>query len=164
MNRLWFLYFNGAPLILDNYFRFLRVSGQTFSEILRISEKDWQPSLRFSNFRKIFSQRFSDFRRFLVSGFPRKAAQGANISWRFFLNVHFLEIFRISENDWQPSPQFSEKDWQLSPRFSENLLSQHQRVSKKLEIIKKISENRGFNPSWRFFESPRRFDKKRIKT
>jgi hypothetical protein len=32
--------FNDAPLILDNYFKFWRVSGQTLSEILRISEKD----------------------------------------------------------------------------------------------------------------------------
>jgi hypothetical protein len=62
MNRLWFLNFNDAPLILDNYFKFWRVSGQTFSEILRILEKDWQLSLRFSNFR-----------RFLVSGSPRNA-------------------------------------------------------------------------------------------
>jgi hypothetical protein len=42
MNCLWFLHFNGASLILDNYFKFWRVSGQTFSEILRISEKVWQ--------------------------------------------------------------------------------------------------------------------------
>ncbi len=42
VNPLWFLNFNDAPLILDNYFKFLRISGQTFSEILRISKKDWQ--------------------------------------------------------------------------------------------------------------------------
>jgi hypothetical protein len=59
MNRLWFFNFNGAPFILDNYFKFWHVSGQTFSEILRISEKDLQLSLRFSNFR-----------RFLISGSP----------------------------------------------------------------------------------------------
>ncbi len=53
------LNFNDAPLILDNSFNFLCVSGQTFSEILRISEKDWQLSLWFSNFC-----------RFLVSGSP----------------------------------------------------------------------------------------------
>jgi hypothetical protein len=63
MWRLWFLNFNDAPLILDKYFNFCRVSSQTFSEILGISEKDWQLSLRFSNFR-----------RFLVSGSPRNAA------------------------------------------------------------------------------------------
>jgi hypothetical protein len=40
MNHLRFLNFNGAPLILDNYFKVRRVSDQTFSEILRISEKD----------------------------------------------------------------------------------------------------------------------------
>jgi hypothetical protein len=59
VNRLWFLNFNDAPLILDNYFKFWRVSGQTFSEILRISEMNWQLSLRISNFR-----------RFLASGSP----------------------------------------------------------------------------------------------
>ncbi len=63
MNRLWFLNFNDAPLILDNYFKFCHISGQTFSKILRISEKDWKLSLRFSNFRS-----------FLVSGSPRNAA------------------------------------------------------------------------------------------
>ncbi len=52
VNRLWFLNFNDAPLILDNSFKFWCVSGQTFSEILRISEKNWQLSLRFSNFRR----------------------------------------------------------------------------------------------------------------
>jgi hypothetical protein len=71
VNRLWFLNFNDASLILDNYFKFWSVSGQTFSEILRISEKDWQLSLRFSNFR-----------RFLVSGSLRNAAEGINISRR----------------------------------------------------------------------------------
>jgi hypothetical protein len=71
VNRLWFLNFNYALLILDNFFKFLRVSGQTFSEILKISDKDWQMSMRFSNFC-----------RFLVSGSPRNAAQGVNISWR----------------------------------------------------------------------------------
>jgi hypothetical protein len=63
VNRLWFLNFNDASLILDNYFKFECVSGQTFSEILRISVHDWQPSLRFSNFC-----------RFLVSSSPRNAA------------------------------------------------------------------------------------------
>ncbi len=63
MNRLWFLNFNDAPLISDNYFKFRRVSGQKFSEILRFSENFWQLSLLFSNFR-----------RFLVSGSPRNAA------------------------------------------------------------------------------------------
>jgi hypothetical protein len=57
VNRTWFLNFNDAPSILDDYFKFWCVSGQIFSEILRISEKDWQLSLRFSNFQ-----------RFLVSG------------------------------------------------------------------------------------------------
>jgi hypothetical protein len=28
VNRLWFLNFNDAPLILDNYFKFQSVSGQ----------------------------------------------------------------------------------------------------------------------------------------
>ncbi len=41
VNRFSFLNFNGAPLILDNSFKFWCVSGQTISEILRISEKDW---------------------------------------------------------------------------------------------------------------------------
>ncbi len=63
VNRLWFLNFNDDPLILDNYFKFRRVSGQRFSEILRISEMDWQLSLRISNFR-----------RFLASRSPRNAA------------------------------------------------------------------------------------------
>jgi hypothetical protein len=63
VNRLWFLNFNDAPLILDYYFKFQSVSGQKFSEIRRISENFWQLSLRFSNFR-----------RFLVSGSPRNAA------------------------------------------------------------------------------------------
>jgi hypothetical protein len=52
VNRLWFLNFNDAPLILDNYFKFRHVSGQTFSKILRILEKDWQLSLRISNFSR----------------------------------------------------------------------------------------------------------------
>ncbi len=69
MNRLWFLNFNDVPLILDTYFRFWHISGQTFSKILRISENDWQLSLQ-----------FSDFRRFLVIGSPRNAAKGGNIS------------------------------------------------------------------------------------
>ncbi len=63
VNRLWFINLNDAPFILDTYFKFWRVSGQTFSEIRRISENDWQLSLRYSNFR-----------RFLVSGSPRNAA------------------------------------------------------------------------------------------
>jgi hypothetical protein len=63
MNRLWFLNFNWALLILDNFFKFLCVSCQTFSDILRILEKDWQMSMQFSNFC-----------RFLVSGSPRNAA------------------------------------------------------------------------------------------
>jgi hypothetical protein len=91
VNCLWFLNFNDAPLILDNFFKFGSVSGKTFSEILRISDKDWQLSLRFSNFH-----------RFLVS---EKRCLGRK---------YFSEIRRISEKDWQLSPQFSEKDWQLS--------------------------------------------------
>jgi hypothetical protein len=54
VNRLWFLNFYYALLILDNCFKFWRVSGQTFSEILRISEKDWQMRMRFSNFRRFW--------------------------------------------------------------------------------------------------------------
>ncbi len=98
VNPLWFLNFNDAPFILDTYFKFWRVSGQTFSEILRISEKDWHLSLR-----------FSIFHRFLVSSSPEKRCLG----WKYF-----SENRRISENDWQLSPQFSENDWQLSPQLS----------------------------------------------
>jgi hypothetical protein len=36
VNRLWFLNFNDAPLILDNYFKFGPVSGQIFSDVFRI--------------------------------------------------------------------------------------------------------------------------------
>jgi TolB-like protein len=79
VNCLWFLNFNDAPWTLDNYFKFRRISGQTFSEILRISAKDWQLSLQFSNFC-----------RFLVSGSLRNAASGVNISQRIV--------------DWQLSP------------------------------------------------------------
>jgi hypothetical protein len=63
VNRLWFLNFNDAPLIFDNYFKFRFVSGQTFSEILKFSGKDWQLSLQFSNFW-----------RFLISGSLKNAA------------------------------------------------------------------------------------------
>ncbi len=97
VNRLWFFNFKDASLILDNYFKFECVSGQTLSKILRISEKDWQLSLQFSNF----------FVEFWL----------ADLQKRCFGCKYFSENRRISENDWQLSPQFSEKDWQLSPQL-----------------------------------------------
>jgi hypothetical protein len=51
VHSFWFLNFNDATSILDNYFKFWWVSGQScqsFSEILRISDKDGQLSLQFS--------------------------------------------------------------------------------------------------------------------
>ncbi len=60
MNRLWFLNFNDAPLILDNYFQFRSISGQTFSEILIIFGEGLatEPAVL-------------QFGRFLVSDSPR---------------------------------------------------------------------------------------------
>jgi hypothetical protein len=80
------------------------------------------------------SSRFSNFSWFWVSGSPRNAACKGCQS--------FSEILRISENDWQ-----------LIPRFSEIVFQQHKRVF-----------NTVVNPSWRFYESPRRFGMKRINT
>jgi hypothetical protein len=48
VNHFCFLNFNNVPPILDNFWKFYCLSGQTFSETLRISEKGWQLSPRFS--------------------------------------------------------------------------------------------------------------------
>ncbi len=64
--------FRDVPSIMDNYFKFWCVSGQSFWEILKISEKEWQLSPWFSNFC-----------RFLVSGSLWSVAEGVNTSRRF---------------------------------------------------------------------------------
>ncbi len=73
LNRFWFLSFNDAPLILDDYFKFWCVSGQIFPEILRILKKDWQLSLNSS----------------------------MEVFWEMLLwGKWFSEILRISGKDW----------------------------------------------------------------
>ncbi len=73
LNRFWFLSFNDAPLILDDYFKFWWVSGQIFPEILRILKKDWQLSLD----------------------------SPMEVLWEMLLwGKWFSEILRISRKDW----------------------------------------------------------------
>ncbi len=131
MNRLWFLNFNAAPLILDTYFKFWGVSGQTFSEILRISEKDWQLSLRFSNFH-----------RFLVIGSPRNAAEGENISWAI------IESPRMIGN-WVPSSRRRIGNWfPRSRRRIGNWVFSCQSFSEILRISEKVWTETHKNLKW----------------
>ncbi len=60
VKRFWFLNFNKVPSILDKYFKFWCVSGQTFHEILRISEKDWQLSPQFSKKVYLYNKLLGD--------------------------------------------------------------------------------------------------------
>jgi hypothetical protein len=115
---------NNVPSILDHYFMSWCVSGPTFSEILRILENDWQLSPQFSEKVYLYYKLLGDMLMLLknILGEPgtqlpillREPLAQLSILLRDSLNLReeftskqHLPILRISENDYQLSPQFS---------------------------------------------------------
>ncbi len=141
VHSFWFLHFNDATSILDNYFKFWWASGQScqsFSEILRISDKVGQLSLQFSKFHGS-----------LVSSSPRNAAQSINTSRRFLETLRRIDNWvcdslRIFFNN----ISVSSRSLQQKENFLENHRFSCQSFSEIFRISDKVWHEKHYKLTW----------------